>query len=150
MKSLFDPAIAKEVKERVGRLTPNSERHWGRMTAPQALAHLATAMEWAVGDSNPPRTIIGYLFGAIAKSQVLKDERPIAKNLPTDKSLVISDARDLDRERERLNVLIDRFCAGGPKGCTKHPHAFFGPMTPDEWSRLQYKHMDHHLRQFGV
>ena len=47
-------------------------------------------------------------------------------------------------------VLIDRFAAAGPKGCTTHPHSFFGPLTPDEWAILMYKHLDHHLRQFGV
>jgi Protein of unknown function (DUF1569) len=150
MRNLFDPATAKEMKERIGRLGPNSQRQWGRMTAAQALAHLSTGMEWAVGDSKPPRMLVGYLFGPIAKSQLLKDERPMSKNAPTAKALVVADARDLDRERERLCALIDRFCSGGSQKCTTHPHTFFGPLTPDEWSRLQYKHVDHHLRQFGV
>jgi len=38
----------------------------------------------------------------------------------------------------------------GPAGCTKHPHSFFGKLTPEEWAILSYKHLDHHLRQFGV
>jgi hypothetical protein len=46
--------------------------------------------------------------------------------------------------------LIDRFQTGGPDRCTKHPHSFFGIMTPEEWSALNYIHLDHHLRQFGV
>jgi hypothetical protein len=46
--------------------------------------------------------------------------------------------------------LIDRFAAAGPQGCTTHPHAFFGSLTPDEWAILMYKHLDHHLRQFGA
>jgi transposase InsO family protein len=58
--------------------------------------------------------------------------------------------RDFVAERQRLRGLIDRFAAGGPAGCTKHPHSFFGPMTPEEWAALNYKHLDHHLRQFGV
>jgi len=44
----------------------------------------------------------------------------------------------------------DRFTAGGLGKCTTHPHCFFGKMTPMEWATLAYKHMDHHLRQFGV
>jgi LPS sulfotransferase NodH len=46
--------------------------------------------------------------------------------------------------------MIDRFVAAGPKGCTTHPHSFFGRLTAEEWAILMYKHLDHHLRQFGV
>jgi hypothetical protein len=61
-----------------------------------------------------------------------------------------ADERDLGKERERLLGLIDKFAAGGAAGCTKNPHSFFGKMTPEEWAILMYKHLDHHLRQFGV
>ncbi len=53
-------------------------------------------------------------------------------------------------EQHRLSALIDRFAAAGPAGCTTHPHTFFGPLTPQEWAALMYKHLDHHLRQFGA
>jgi transposase InsO family protein len=46
--------------------------------------------------------------------------------------------------------VVDRFAAGGPTVCTNNPHSFFGTMTPEQWSILMYKHLDHHLRQFGV
>ena len=150
MKNLFEATTAKEVKDRIASLGPSSQRQWGKMTAPQALAHLAATMEWAVGDAYPGRMFVGRLIGPVVKSQVLKDERPMGKNAPTAKSLVVSDERDLHRERERLCVLIDRFHSGGPQKCTKNPHTFFGPLTPDEWATLMYKHLDHHLRQFGV
>jgi hypothetical protein len=56
----------------------------------------------------------------------------------------------LDKERERLSGLIDKFAAGGEAACTKNPHGFFGKMRAEEWAILMYKHLDHHLRQFGV
>jgi transposase InsO family protein len=56
----------------------------------------------------------------------------------------------LGKERDRLSGLIDKFAAGGAAGCTRNPHSFFGKMTPEEWAILMYKHLDHHLRQFGV
>ena len=72
------------------------------------------------------------------------------RNAGTDKSLVVADERDLVAEKERLVGLIDRYTTGGPGVCTKHPHFFFGPLTPEEWAALMYQHLDHHLRQFGV
>ena len=86
----------------------------------------------------------------MVKSKVLGDERPMGKNAPTAKSLVVADERDLGVEQKRLCALIDRFASSGPEGCTMHPHTFFGRLTPDEWAILMYKHLDHHLRQFGV
>ncbi len=72
------------------------------------------------------------------------------RNSATEKSLIVSDERDFAAERQRLCESIDRFAAAGPAGCTKHPHFFFGPLTPEEWAALMYQHLDHHLRQFGV
>ena len=103
-----------------------------------------------MGDKKPPRVLAGRVFGWIVKPLALKDDAPMRRNSPTIPDLVIQDERDLGRERERLAGLIDRFAAGGPAGCTQHPHSFFGPLTPDEWAILMYKHLDHHLRQFGV
>ena len=62
----------------------------------------------------------------------------------------VGDERDLETEKRRLARLIDRFAANGPSGCTTHPHTFFGHLTPQEWAVLSYKHLDHHLRQFGA
>jgi hypothetical protein len=150
MKNLFQPARVQEVKERIALLTPQSDRLWGKMNAAQALAHCSLAMEWAVGDRTPPRMFLGRIIGRIVKPMALGDDAPMRRNSPTAKDLVVQDGRDLDRERERLCRLIDRFVAAGPNGCTTHPHSFFGRLTPEEWAALSYKHLDHHLRQFGV
>ncbi len=149
MKNLFEASTVEEVKQRVARLRPDSERLWGKMNPAQALAHCSEVMEVAVGLKFPPRSLIGRLLGRFAKSRVL-NEQPIDRNMPTDKSFVVKDERDSAVERQRLTGLIDRFAAGGPAGCTKHPHSFFGPLTPMEWGILMYKHLDHHLRQFQV
>ena len=150
MKNLFEAATAKEIRERIAKLGPSCERQWGKMNAPQAMAHCSVAMEWVVGDSVAPRMFLGRILGPIAKSQVLKDEKPMARNAPTAKSLVIADERELGKECQRLSTLIERFNAGGPQGCTTHPHTFFGQLTSQQWAQLMYKHVDHHLRQFGV
>ena len=81
---------------------------------------------------------------------MIVNEKPMPHNSATDKSLVVRDERDFVLESQRLRELIDRFAAGGPGVCTKHPHFFFGPLTPAEWAALMYQHLDHHLRQFRV
>jgi hypothetical protein len=150
MKNLFEAARVEEVKERVAQLRPDSERQWGTMNPAQALAHCSSGIEMAVGEIRPPRVLIGRIFGRIVKPKALGNDEPMRKNSPTSKDLVVGDERDLGTERVRLCGLIDRFATAGPKGCTTHPHAFFGPLTPEEWAILMYKHLDHHLRQFGV
>ena len=147
---MYDVAAAEEIRQRLTQLRPDRVRQWGTMNAAQVTAHCARGFEWAVGDARPPRMFLGRLFGGFVKNKALGNSDPLRRNTPTAPSLIVKDDRDLDAERARLRTLIDRFVAAGPAGCTTHPHSFFGPLTPQEWSVLMYKHMDHHLRQFGV
>jgi hypothetical protein len=150
MKNLFDPKAADEIRTRLATLGPRNERQWGKMTVAQAVAHCSLGLETASGDKMPSRAFPGRLIGRIVKRMALRDDKPMWRNSPTAKELIIEDERDLALERERLGTLIDRFAAAGAKGCTTHPHSFFGRLTPDEWAILMYKHLDHHLRQFGA
>ena len=150
MKNLFEPATVSEVKQRVAQLRPDSQRQWGTMNVAQAVAHCAASVEWAVGDTLPPRMFIGQIVGRILKPMVLRYNEPMRRNSPTAKTLVVADERNLQTEQQRLSQLIDRFAGGGPPACTTHSHSFFGHLTPQEWAVLMYKHLDHHLRQFGA
>jgi hypothetical protein len=150
MKNLFEATMVEEVKGRLAQMRPDSARSWGKMTPAQAVAHCSAGMEWALGDTTPPRLLLGRIIGGVIKPKVLGDDEPMRRNSPTVKGLVVNDDRELGKERERLRGLIDRFVASGPEGCTAHPHSFFGRLTPQEWATLMYKHLDHHLRQFGV
>src|ERR1017187_4804908 len=150
MKNLFEPSTVSELKERIARLRPETMRQWGNMDAAQAVAHCMAGMELALGDRRPPRMLIGYLLGPMIKAIAFREEEPMRRNSPTVPGLAINDERNLAEERERLTSIIDRFTEAGPQGCTNHPHSFFGRLTPDEWSAWMYKHLDHHLRQFGV
>ncbi len=149
MKNLYEPSTVTEIHERLARLTPTSARQWGKMDAAQAMAHCADAMNIAIGDTVPERMFIGRVIGWMVKSMALGNDDPMKRNSPTSPQLRVVDSRQLDAEKHRLAGLIDRFVAAGPSNCTKHPHSFFGSMTPSEWAVLMYKHVDHHLRQFG-
>jgi hypothetical protein len=150
MKNLFAAVEIADVKARLHRLRADSPPQWGKMNVAQAVAHCAGGMELALGDLKPPRMLIGRILGWAIKPLALRNDDPMRPNSPTVPGLVVADARDLDVERERLLALIDRFVAAGPAGCTTHPHSFFGRLTPQEWAVQMYKHLDHHLRQFGA
>jgi hypothetical protein len=150
MRNLYETATVEEVKQRLLRLRPDSQRQWGKMGPAQMLAHCSATLEIATGDQRPPRMLIGRVLGHVAKRAALRDEAPMRRNAPTAKILLMRDDKNFETERVRLTGLIDRFSAGGPAKCTTHPHLFFEPLTPDEWSALMYKHLDHHLRQFGA
>ena len=151
MKNLFDATVANEVKTRLEKLEPQSERQWGKMTLPQMLAHCSASMQWAIGETVPEKGALPLrLMGRLVKPLVFRNEDPIRKSVPTAKSLIVADERDMSEERNRLSRLIDKFASGKAAGCTRNPHSFFGKLTPEEWAILMYKHLDHHLRQFGV
>ena len=150
MKNLYQPAATTEIKQRIAQIRPDSARHWGKMNSAQALAHCAGALEIAVGDTVAPRMFVGRIIGGLIKSKVVGDDKPLRRNSPTMPTLIIVDECDLQKEQARLATLVDRFATTGPSGCTRSAHSFFGRMTPDEWAILMYKHLDHHLRQFGV
>src|SRR5580692_1812017 len=133
MKNLFDAAVTNQVKTRLGKLEPQSERRWGEMTAAQMLAHCSVSMQWAVGELAPEKAALpARLMGRLIKPMVFRNEDPLRKNSPTANSLIVADERDLGQERARLWRLIDKFAEGGPAGCTRNPHSFFGKMTPEE------------------
>ncbi|MFL5560509.1 MAG: DUF1569 domain-containing protein [Gemmatimonadaceae bacterium] len=150
MKNLFEASSVAEIKDRLQRLGADSPRQWGKMSVAQAVVHCARGMQMATGELRPPRAFVGRLIGRVIKPLALGDDAPMRRNSPTAKELMVGDQPDFDAGRQRLSSLIDRFAAAGPAGCTTHPHAFFGPLRPDEWAVLMYKHIDHHLRQFSA
>jgi hypothetical protein len=151
MKNLFEAARVQELKERMAKPKPDSERQWGTMSPAQALAHCSTHIEMALGQiPQSPRILLGRLLGPMAKKSLLVKGEPMRRNSLTEKSLVVADERDLVEEKHRLSESIDRFTRTGPTRCTKQPHFFFGVLNPVEWAALVYQHLDHHLRQFGV
>lgn len=149
MKNLFEQETAREVLARVDRLRPESRPEWGKMDVAQMMAHCSITLDIASGRLNPPRIFVGRLIGGFFKS-IYTNDKPFEKNGPTGKELVVNDRRDFVTEREQLLLKIRQFADGGEALCTRHPHPFFGSLTPQAWSRGMYKHLDHHLRQFGV
>jgi hypothetical protein len=149
MISMYEKRAYDDVVARINKLSPASQRQWGKMNVAQMMAHCSTTLECATGKVKLPRLLIGRILGPLVKSSYLS-EKPFSKNSPTDKSFIIADERDFDAEKQKLLQLIKEFSEGGEEKCTTHPHSFFGKLTPAQWGTSMYKHLDHHLRQFGV
>lgn len=147
MKSLYDTETLNEILTRIDCLRVDSPRQWGKMNAAQMLAHCAVPLKLAVGDIHQPRSFIGRLLGGWVKKK-LADDKPFSHNMPTDKNFIVADERDLEKEKEIVKELLQKFSQQAGKASQVHP--FFGKMNAQEWDRLQYKHLDHHLRQFAV
>jgi hypothetical protein len=150
-KSLFEAHRHAEIKDRLAKLSPQSTREWGVMEPAQMMAHCTKALEGAcAGGWTVPRIFLGRLLGGVAKRSLITRGDPMRKGALTPKQSEVTTPCDFDREHARLSEKIDAFAAAGEDGVTREPHFFFGNLTPREWSVLQYQHLDHHLRQFGV
>ena len=149
MNSLFDPRDLAAMLARIESLRPDSARHWGKMSVAQMLAHCQQPLRVALGELPLRRSLIGFLFGRMAKKQLLA-AKPWKQGMPTAPEFRITDAREFAAEQRSLLALVQRFGEAGPAALTKLPHPFFGPLSTDEWQALQWRHLDHHLRQFGA
>ena len=149
MKNLFTPAANREMVDRINTLTSDTKPLWGKMTAAQMLAHCQVPLHVALGEKQLKGGLMAFLFGRIAKKQLVKDE-PFKRNLPTAPSFIVKGDRNFTEEKTELIDLVQRFGKSDAEEIAKRPHPFFGKMNAEEWNTLQYKHLDHHLRQFGV
>ena len=149
MENLFEPAIVNAMLARLQNLQPGAAANWGKMKPAQMLAHCQVPLQAALGEKQLKQSFMGVLFGRIAKKQILK-EGPMKKNLPTDPSFLVKDQRSFENEKKLLESLIQRFAAADKILLAQKPHPFFGSMKAEEWGLLMWKHLDHHLRQFGA
>ena len=158
MKDLLEPAVAEEIRQRILALTAESPRQWGKMTVAQTLAHCNSGMLMAMGTINPKRVPFPIsVLGLLIKPLVFRDDKPMRRNSPSVPELFSSEPfsadsakSDFERERSQLVTTFDSFVSQGAACCSSYPHPFFGPLKPPQWGILMYKHLDHHLRQFGA
>ncbi len=147
LKNLFDPSVKQEIIDRINKLSSQSQPQWGKMNVGQMLAHLQMPIGSAQGIHKLPRTLFGKIVGRFAKP-VLYGNKPFKRNLPTDPSFVMtSTQKDFEKERQALINMIHNF---KEDNIVNKTHPFFGKLTSDQWSVGSWKHLDHHLQQFGV
>lgn len=148
VKSLFEKQAYDEIIQRLHNLTASSERQWGKMTAAQMLTHCKEAYKVPL-TSKPlkkhPLSIIGWMFKKSLYSDV-----PYKQNLPTAPNFIVKDERDFEKEKAEMLSIVKAFHEKGAAGIGDKVHPMFGKLTADQWGKSMWKHLDHHLRQFGV
>ena len=149
MKSLYDQTTLQEVISRIEKLTPQTKALWGKMNSAQMLAHSIEPLKISTGKIIEPRLFIGRILAPFFKKGYYND-KPWPKNSPTAPNFIMADEKDFEKEKANLIAIITEFSKGGEAKCSKHPNPFYGKLTPEQQGLGQYKHLDHHLQQFGV
>ncbi|HEU4496349.1 MAG TPA: DUF1569 domain-containing protein, partial [Flavobacterium sp.] len=148
MNSIFDHEGNRKLIDRIHTLTPISLNEWGTMNVSQMLVHCQMPIKVAFGELYLKGGIIAFLFGKAAKKQMLR-EAPFKKNLPTAKEFTVKGHPDFEESKKILIQMIEKF-KEGPAVIKNKKHPFFGNLTDAEWDHMQWKHLDHHLKQFGA
>ena len=150
MKNIFEHNNAQEVIRRIEKLAPTSTGLWGRMNVSQMLAHCNVTYELVYENKHPkPNFFMGLILKVFVKQKVV-NAKPFARNLRTAPIFLIKESKNFDVEKKRLtNYILKTAQLGASHFDGKKSHAF-GKLNKDEWNNMFYKHLDHHLCQFGV
>ena len=147
MKTLWTESDRNELVVRLGRLNPESKPLWGKMNCPQMLAHLADGFRMTLGDLEPKPRGGPLSFPPIRKLIIYW--LPFPKSAPTAPELITRPTEGIERESKSVIELLHRIAESSDR--TAWPdHPAFGKLSAQDWGVLGYRHMDHHLRQFGV
>ncbi len=151
MNSIFTDEGHQNIIKRLNRLTEDSEAHWGKMNVAQMLKHCQLPLNIAT-EKTEMKVKAGALKRFIFKSFIkphMYNDKPWRPNLQTPKEFVVANSQEFTSEKENLTQLINEFAS--KKNATNWPtHPLFGDFTTEQRGKMQYKHLDHHLKQFGV
>jgi len=149
MKSIFEPTALAELTERLQGLQANTNALWGKMNAAQMCLHCYKTFEVANGSIKEKRLFIGRILGPLFKSSFYND-KPWPKSTHTSPNYIITHQPNFEEEKSKLVHIMQNFSLAGEAGCTTHPNPFYGAITPEQYGKGMYKHLDHHLKQFGL
>lgn len=150
MKNVFDPNDVAEIISRIEKLTTETQPLWGKMNVSQMLGHCNVTYEMAFETIHPkPGSIKRFILKLLVKPGVV-NEKPYPKNSPTAPQFKGMGERDFATEKGRLIAYINKTLELGADHFEGRESHSFGPITSLEWNNSLYKHLDHHLQQFGV
>jgi hypothetical protein len=149
LPNIFSEKISNDVIERINNLTPETTAEWGKMNASQMLAHCNVSYELVYGNKHPkPNGFMKFILKMLVKDKVVS-EAPYKRHSPTAPAFKIKGERDFETEKGRLIDYIQKTQQLGEKEFSGKESHSFGKLNIDEWNNMFYKHLDHHLTQFG-
>ena len=150
MKNVFTQQDSSELIHRIENLRPDSKQVWGKMNVAQMLAHCNVTYEMVYEDKHPrPNAFMKFTLRLLVKNYVV-NEKPYKQNAHTAKQFMVADAKDFEAEKSRLINFIQKTQLLGQAHFEGKESHSFGPLTGREWNNMFYKHLNHHLNQFGV
>ena len=147
MKSFFEDGVYDEITSRIQQLNKDSKPVWGKMNVGQMLYHCQMPLNIILEKEDygvKPNWLVNLLF-----KKSMYSDKLWRKNLPTAPGFRITDEKEFDKEFNAITSLLSELNSQRDKEDWQ-PHPAFGKLTKDQWGKMQYKHLDHHLRQFGV
>lgn len=149
MKNLFQFNYAGEMVDRINKLTPESKPQWGTMNVAQMLAHCNVTYDMIFTDHYPPAKGLKRFILKLLVKPVVVGDKPYKQNSPTASAFKIVDQRQFEFEKSKLINHIKTTQRLGEVYFEGKQSNSFGPLTAKEWNVMFYKHLDHHLTQFG-
>ena len=147
MKSIWQDEDRRAINNRVGRLTWDRRAEWGRFTAPKMICHLADSLKMAMGDLEVASKASPLRYPPL--KQLIVYVAPFPRGVPTAPELLAREPRDWGSDVAEVQQLLAR--AGSARTTDTWPeHPVFGKLSRRAWGVLIFRHMDHHLRQFGA
>lgn len=150
MKEIFNVQTINELTSRIQQLDDSSTAEWGKMNVYQMLKHCSENEKLMLRERTFKRVFLGRLFGKMVLKSHLKDDKPLDKNSPTHPDLKFTDNGDVESQKQILLQLLKKYPVKQTTDYSDFIHPFFGKMDYEQIGKWSYKHLDHHLRQFGV
>jgi len=150
LPNIFSAGVAASLVERINQLKSDTQPQWGKMDVAQMLAHCNVTYEMVYEDKHPkPNFLMKFFLKSFIKNTVT-NEKPYKRNSQTAPAFLIKSDKDFDAEKKRLVGYITKTQQIGEIYFDQKESHSFGRLTREEWNNMFYKHLDHHLHQFGV
>ena len=150
LPNIFEAKVAEGVIERINKLTPATQPLWGKMTVGQMLAHCCVTYEMIYEHKHKaPTGFLKFMLKAFVKNVVVS-EKPYKHNSRTAPAFLMTSEKEFNTEKDRLVNFIRKTQEHGVSYFDGKESLSFGQLTRTEWNNMFYKHLDHHLSQFGV
>ncbi|MBP6385641.1 MAG: DUF1569 domain-containing protein [Pseudarcicella sp.] len=150
LSNIFTEEVAQATINRINTLQKSTSANWGKMNAGQMLAHCNVTYEMVYEDKHPkPNFFLKFILKTFVKPTVV-GPKAYPKSSSTAPQFIVKEEKDFDAEKKRLTDHILKTQQLGENHFHNKESHSFGMLTKDEWNNLFYKHLDHHLTQFGV